>query len=838
MLDVDTRRALVAVLERKFNLNQLRDPGGEGGGRWIKNPASGVIGKLADKLGLATKKRNLIQLADGEELVGSDVFKSAGGVEFLLAATRRADGSRTIRMATGVEDKADWGANNRGGTAVLDERGVGRLRNELDRMGEAEKEFKDEYKTAEKQYEEAKTTQYQLMRQKHPDLAAHQWHEIEDLDDDIQGIPNNIDMINDRIDERAGDLPSELYDDWLQLEAELAKLAPDSPARAALYDRQAVLLDELPAQRWGSSPGDGYRSDLRDLAKNQERLDYAVARRRDLLSLSMAELSAADTDALDEAETVRNDAWAEMTGDLAELTLVDGTVSGDWTNVGFLTDTDEQGDVRHHVEVRPTDAPDDWYPGYDGNDPLTSADLRKLSTKLAQMITEGGDVEPTASRTIPYDPPHAPAGSPTGGQFTTGGGGSKGKPQPRGRQSKTRPRKRAQPGSVLAYDPKTNQGTGYGSKNGDERVHTLQQGLNKFGITDGDGKELRDDGKLGPKTTAAVKKLQKALGLTPNGKVTPAMLQLLKTADSMAALKKAVAAAKGAKKPMPARTYRSLSRSGPLLFDRTFVLDDIQISRSGDGRTVEAYAAMFGSPYEVRDEHGHYYEVIDRSAFNRTLNGAGKNAMCLYNHGMTVHGTPSELGSVPLGTPLEIKPDGKGLLTVTRYNKGPFADQVLESIRNGDIKAQSFRGRIVRSDPSGRIPRSSYGRPLPTVTRHELGLTDYGPTPVPVNDQAEIVAVRSVLDLIDDFASLSPDERDELLRHLDVPTLDGGPGIEDLEDLDEEPDGEPAGDVTATSDHSEPGTEEPPAERSDAGHSGRFVEFRRHIKTAMVIRGM
>jgi HK97 family phage prohead protease len=283
-----------------------------------------------------------------------------------------------------------------------------------------------------------------------------------------------------------------------------------------------------------------------------------------------------------------------------------------------------------------------------------------------------------------------------------------------------------------------------------------------------------------------------------------------------------------------------LTRSGPMLYDRSFPLDDIQISRSGDGRTVEAYAAMFDMPYEVRDQHGHYMEVIHRAAFNRTLSGgAGRNAMCLYNHGMSRARHPDGDGTVPLGTPLEIKPDGRGLLTVTRYNKGPFADQVLESIRNGDIKAQSFRGRIVRSDPMGRLPRRRPGAQLPTVTRHELGLADYGPTPIPVNSGAEIMAVRSVADLADMLAGLDADERRELLRTLDLDeaTPDGDPADdededEDLEELPSED--EEAG--TATSERSELGAEDPSQET--LRHSGRQSDITRRIRAAMITRGM
>lgn len=285
-----------------------------------------------------------------------------------------------------------------------------------------------------------------------------------------------------------------------------------------------------------------------------------------------------------------------------------------------------------------------------------------------------------------------------------------------------------------------------------------------------------------------------------------------------------------------------VARSLQSPWDRSFALDDIHIMRSGDGRTVEAYAAMFDQPYEVQDQHGHYLEVIDRAAFNRTLtNGAGRTAMCLYNHGMTVHGTADALSSVPLGTPLEIKADGKGLLTVTRYNKSALADSVLEAIRNGDIRSQSFRGRIMRSSPD-RVPARARSGALPTITRHELGLTDYGPTPIPVNAAAEIMAVRSLAELRDDFAALDDDDRLELLRTLglDVPDGDDDEDYEDDEasedDDSEEPDGledDVEDDDTPTSAQAELGAEDPPTKALRSA-----ADIHRRIRAEMIRRGI
>lgn len=196
------------------------------------------------------------------------------------------------------------------------------------------------------------------------------------------------------------------------------------------------------------------------------------------------------------------------------------------------------------------------------------------------------------------------------------------------------------------------------------------------------------------------------------------------------------------------------------MIERSVPLIDLQT----DGRTVTAYAATFDEVYPVSDEHGQYDEVIARTAFNRALSHGISRVSVLYNHGLTLYGTPSEQFSKPLGSPVEIRAEKRGLLTVTRYNQTPLADEVLEMIRNGDIKAQSFRGAIVQTAP----PAIKNGRQL--VRRLELGLKEYGPSPFPANVSAEIVAVRSVLDRL--TGKLNPEQIAGILEALGDDTLD------------------------------------------------------------------
>jgi HK97 family phage prohead protease len=193
---------------------------------------------------------------------------------------------------------------------------------------------------------------------------------------------------------------------------------------------------------------------------------------------------------------------------------------------------------------------------------------------------------------------------------------------------------------------------------------------------------------------------------------------------------------------------------GPQPFHRSFPLEDCSIRAGGDGRTVDAYAAVFETPVPIHDGDGDYIEVIDPAAFTRILpklapqgSRATWRVGVFYNHGMTIHGTASDRNSLPIGIPLEIKADARGLFTRTRYHRGELADQVLEAIREGSLAGYSFSGRFDRSAPPR--PRGGwhpdYAGTLPVVRRTESTLREYGPTPFPAYADAGITAVRADL---------------------------------------------------------------------------------------------
>ncbi len=237
------------------------------------------------------------------------------------------------------------------------------------------------------------------------------------------------------------------------------------------------------------------------------------------------------------------------------------------------------------------------------------------------------------------------------------------------------------------------------------------------------------------------------------------------------------------------------------VFLRSFPLLDIEVRSDGDGRTVDAYAAVFDEPVEIHDAEGHYLERIAPTAFDRTLAQRGIKFGVFFNHGATLYGTPSERYAMPIGTPVEVRADGRGLFTRTRYNATPVADEVLEAIRTGAITGQSFSGKFLRSDK----PTPKYGfkakadGSLVEVTRMEIAMREYGPTPFPAYEAAAIVGVRHVApeSIARALREMDDDERAELAALLTFPDARSS----DLAQGDSTADGLAASDEPAESRH-------------------------------------
>ena len=167
-----------------------------------------------------------------------------------------------------------------------------------------------------------------------------------------------------------------------------------------------------------------------------------------------------------------------------------------------------------------------------------------------------------------------------------------------------------------------------------------------------------------------------------------------------------------------------------------------EITTRGEGaeRLIEAYAAVFDTPTEIRDRDGHYLETIDRSAFARTLDHHpdGRGIKVLFNHGRSLDGTSAERFTLPYGVPVSLRADDRGLLTIVRAVETPLGDEIYQLAREGALDSMSFSARSLRQTRTvGR------GTDLDTIHRTEFALVEFGLVVHPAYSDAQVVGVRS-----------------------------------------------------------------------------------------------
>jgi HK97 family phage prohead protease len=197
------------------------------------------------------------------------------------------------------------------------------------------------------------------------------------------------------------------------------------------------------------------------------------------------------------------------------------------------------------------------------------------------------------------------------------------------------------------------------------------------------------------------------------------------------------------------------------MVERTFQMADAAIRADGAGRTVQAYITPFHRPTEIKDQDGHYLETIQGDAFTKTLAERGLNFAVLYNHGRTFDGRTDGYLQMPIGVPRLVEPHERGLYSETEFLDNPLADAALDAIRKGALRGYSFTGRFVKSQRTPRGERAG----LPTITRSEIVMREYGPVLYPAYEKAEIVGTR----MVDVLAQLDPDDLDKLRELLGVP---------------------------------------------------------------------
>lgn len=134
-----------------------------------------------------------------------------------------------------------------------------------------------------------------------------------------------------------------------------------------------------------------------------------------------------------------------------------------------------------------------------------------------------------------------------------------------------------------------------------------------------------------------------------------------------------------------------------------------------EGRTIMGYAARFGNVDAVGD-------VIEKGAFKRTIN-AGDRIKTFYNH------------MIPIGKPMKMYEDDKGLYTESLISKTAKGDEILELIKDGVIGEMSI---------AYEVKRDKYDSTKNVRVLQELKLYEFGPVDFPANPEAIITGMKAL----------------------------------------------------------------------------------------------
>tara|TARA_R110000782_G_scaffold168405_2_gene260477 strand:+ start:183 stop:806 length:624 start_codon:yes stop_codon:yes gene_type:complete len=143
-----------------------------------------------------------------------------------------------------------------------------------------------------------------------------------------------------------------------------------------------------------------------------------------------------------------------------------------------------------------------------------------------------------------------------------------------------------------------------------------------------------------------------------------------------------------------------------------FKADDVNTG----ARTFTGYASTFDA------DLGN--DIISKGAFNKTLKERGDRVKILWQH------------ADPIGKPLSMNTDSKGLFVEGKISKTRLGDEAVELMNDGVIDQMSIGFSI----PSGKSERDSKGMRL----INEVKLFEFSLVTFPMNENAFVTSIKSV----------------------------------------------------------------------------------------------
>lgn len=156
-------------------------------------------------------------------------------------------------------------------------------------------------------------------------------------------------------------------------------------------------------------------------------------------------------------------------------------------------------------------------------------------------------------------------------------------------------------------------------------------------------------------------------------------------------------------------------------------------------RTFAGYASTWDL-----DQGG---DLITKGAFTKTINEAGGRVKVLWQH------------SEPIGRPLSMEEDEKGLFVTAKISKTRLGDEALELMKDGVLDRMSIGYRI----PEGK---SEYNADGIRIIR-ELKLLEFSVVTFPMNEAAVITDVKRVRDMVSVNRNFSAKDLQQLSEMMD-----------------------------------------------------------------------
>lgn len=166
-----------------------------------------------------------------------------------------------------------------------------------------------------------------------------------------------------------------------------------------------------------------------------------------------------------------------------------------------------------------------------------------------------------------------------------------------------------------------------------------------------------------------------------------------------------------------------------------FKADDVSVKE----RTFTGYASTWDL-----DQGG---DIIVKGAFTKTLQEAGSRVKVLWQH------------HEPIGIPMSMIEDDKGLLVTAKISKTRLGDEALELMNDGVIDRMSIGYRI----PEGKSEYNSDGIRI----IKELKLLEFSLVTFPMNEAAVITGVKQVRDMVSQAHKFNQSDLEQLADMVD-----------------------------------------------------------------------